>query len=306
MRKSLYILCVLFVFSSNDVLAKENSQNINDVTILVSSCDKYAPIWKTFFDLLFKHWPSLKTYNKDVPIVLVSNNIDFHNSRVTMAKSPGELGWNGNINQALKQIKTKYVLYLQDDYYIQDDVLEDKVIDIINAAKAKNLNYVEIAPRCAIGSKKVEGFPFLKYKDPDYGCATTLQAALWEKEALEEMSSDKKATTIWALEGRPLKIHNNFAYYIPRIQPIIYYNFMYRGHIDFYPYCWLYSQGYDMKFLDNYKIHPKYKVIKEFEWLRRNMPKFANFVFFTVGWVKEICHEIKQSVRQILDGVAPR
>ncbi len=300
-------LCVLFAIifcSTNNAFAETKERNLDDVTILVSSYDKFANLWPVFFDLLFKYWPSLKTYNKEVPILLVSNTKDFSDPRVTVVKSPIQLGWNGNIAETLKHVQTKYVLYIQDDYFIDDDVSEDKIINIVNAAKKNNLDYAEIRPRCAFGKEKVDGLSYLNYKDPNGPeCFTTLQVALWKKEALQEMTSIGTPQTIWSLEGIPLKTHTKFAYYTPKIKPMSYYNFMYRGHINFMAYCWLNYMGYDLSFLNDYKIRPQYKFFISAQEFREKMPKLSNYVFYVIGFFKEVGYRAKKCYLSLVDAV---
>jgi hypothetical protein len=274
---------------------------LKDVTILVSSYDKAAPIWPTFFDLLFKEWPSLKTYNKDVPIMLLTNAKNYKDSRVTLSKSPFNLKWTGNMTHALSNIKTKYVLYLQDDYFMSDTVLEKKIIYILNLMKKNDLDYAEISPRCAAGSERVSGSTFLLYKDHKKGCFTTLQAALWKTKTFLEFTSTS-SPNIWAFEDRKIKPHHKFAYYTAKTKPLKYENFIYKGHLDFRPYIWLYYEGYDLRFADAYKIHPKYKIYNtEVEWFRQNTPRLAKAMFYTSGFFFVTSKKLKKIIRWAQD-----
>jgi len=280
-----------------------NTQNIKlqDVTIIVSSYDKYANLWPTFFELLFENWPSLKTSNKDVPIFLVSNTKSYTDPRVTVIKSPYARGWNGNVNDALKQVKTKYVLYLQDDYFINDVVLEDKIQEILDATILYKLDYAEVSPRCAAGSEHVGNSPFLIYKDHDTGCFTTLQAAIWNRKTFEEFTSTN-SLSIWDFENKKIEPHHRFAFYSAKTKPLKYENFMYHGHIDLRPYTWLYYKGYDVSFVANYEIHPQYKLFnKPLEWFRKNTPILANTGFYTYGFFLNTGRNIKRMIRKFQD-----
>ena len=116
----------------------------NDLTIIVSSCDRYSELWPSFFKQLFKHWPSLNTTNKSIKIILTSNNITFPHDRVITFTSAASLGWSGNISEALRVVDTNYVLYLQDDYILTEDVDEDRLFEIFNSMKENNVTSIGI------------------------------------------------------------------------------------------------------------------------------------------------------------------
>lgn len=290
----LMIVCVTLSSSANELKLK-------DVTIIVSSYDKASGIWPTFFHLLFKEWPSLETYNKDVPIILLSNTKSYSDPRVTVSKSPLDLKWTGNMRHALSNVQTKYVLYLQDDYFMSDVVLERKIIEILNLMKKNNLDYAEISPRCAAGKEKVQGSKFLLYKDHTEGCLTTLQAALWKTETFLEFTK-AGSPSIWAFESKSIKKHHKFAYYSAKTKPLKYENFLYRGHVDFRPYIWLYYEGYDLRFANIYKIHPKYKIFNtEIQWFKENTPRLSKVVFYTSGFFFVISKKLKKFLRYTQD-----
>ncbi len=294
-------LAIIFLIFSVIQTSSSNEAKLKDVTILVSSYDKASPIWPTFFQLLFKEWPSLKTDNSEVPIVLMSNTKEYKDPRVTVSKSPAKFKWAGNITHALSNINTKYVLYLQDDYYMSDVVLEDKIIHIFNVMKKNDLDYAEISPRCAAGKERVPGSKFLLYKDHNKGCFTTLQAALWKTETFLEFTSSG-SPHIWAFEDKKIKPHHKFAYYNAKTKPLKYENFLYKGHLDFRPYIWMYYNGYDLSFADHYKIHPKYKIFgTEIEWIRENKPMIAKTIFYTSGFFFEVSRKIKRTIRRAQD-----
>lgn len=74
---SLVIALILFTSSGYS----SDSPRFHDLTIVVNSCDKYNSLWDGFFTLLFNQWPTLKTTNKDVPIILISNTSSYPDPR---------------------------------------------------------------------------------------------------------------------------------------------------------------------------------------------------------------------------------
>lgn len=260
--------------------ANSGEPKIKDLTIVVSSCDKYSVLWQPFFDLLFKNWPSLKTYNEDVPILLVSNGKDFDDPRVAVIKSANELGWAANVNEALKQVRTKYVLYLQDDYFIYF-LSEDKLIQVVRAMNLNELDRVLFIDSES-DNRTVPNFAMLKYQSRDMYYINSLHSAVWRRNTFQELLiQERKTNKIWDFEHRKITDANKYVYY-SGAKPIYYFNFMGSGKI--YPpgYSWMVFQGYDMDFLDKYKIEDR-GIGKEMEWLRRKMPVLASVVFYGYG-----------------------
>ncbi len=282
MKKILLSLIVLFSIVNS---ANAGEPKIKDLTIVVSSCDKYSVLWQPFFDLLFRSWPSLKTYNQDVPILLVSNGKDFDDPRVTVIKSANELGWAANVNEAVSQVKTKYVLYIQEDYFIKKAILEDKLVELVNVIEKDDLDYVEINRDFFDDHiDKPSGSILYENKNHDTIFVVALQIAIWKTEVFQDfLIQERKENTIWDFENRKILDDHKFAYYTASPKPIYYYNFISRSKINFGAYCWMVFQGYDMSFADKFELKSKRS-----EWLRREMPRVAEVVFYIVGFFRNL------------------
>lgn len=281
-RKKLFTLIAVFFITN---LSYAEQVKINNLTIVVSSCDKYSVLWEPFFEFLFEHWSSLNTYN-NIPIILVSNDKNFPNPRVTVIKSGKELGWSGNVEDAVNHVQTKYILYLQEDYFITRKVLEDKILEVINSMEANNLDYVEITEDYFDSLKdemqEVPGSNLIKLKDHKRGFLTSLQASIWNKQTLKEfLHKEPKDHKIWDFEKIKLQDNHKFAFYTATPKPIYYLNIMKRGAINARAYSWLYYRGFDMNLVNKFPIYGAAYGSKE--WLRRNIPLLANIYFYLTG-----------------------
>jgi len=98
--------------SKNPEKNAATAYDLNDVTIVVSSCDKYAALWPGFFHCLFRFWPSLLTTHQNVPILLIANQKHFVHPRVRVINTGKDRGWSQNMLDTLRQVKTPYVLYM--------------------------------------------------------------------------------------------------------------------------------------------------------------------------------------------------
>ena len=89
---------------------------IKEISIIVSSCDKYSELWEPHFTQLFKYWPSLKKENDFIPLLLITNHKRYYDSRVINVVIGEDISWSDNMLKALEMVKTKYVVILLDDF----------------------------------------------------------------------------------------------------------------------------------------------------------------------------------------------
>lgn len=232
-RKCIQIL-LLTALTLHTMPSSANT-NFSDLTILVSSCDKYAALWDPFFYSLFKHWPSLTAENQHLPIILVANTRAFPNERVQTINIPQERSWSDNILYALDKVNTKYVLIALEDYWISESVNEPYLREIFDVMQKEKLCMVQLAfnnPKFHFGTKH----PTLKnavYTDNYAQYKTTLQMAIWDKEALKCLL--KPGENPWEFElvgtvrshGYPGTFLN-----IAKDYPIRYLNATRQGHVE--------------------------------------------------------------------------
>lgn len=237
-----FIIAFTLAFQTTYVFAHD----LQDMTILVSSCDKYSPLWEPFFHLLFKHWPSLLSENKDIPIMLIANTKQFPNARIQTLRIANERSWSDNMIEALTNVKTKYVLIMLEDYWIQESVDQQKLIKIVQQMNKDNLKMVQISynnPKYHSG-KAYKNIPDAVYTDKFAQYKASLQMAIWDKKTLKYLL--RPGENPWAFElagtirshGYPgifLNISSNY--------PIRYLNATRQGHIEAFALDYLLQNG---------------------------------------------------------------
>lgn len=174
----------------------------NNYTILVNSSDGFEDCWFPFFSLFKKYWPN---YNGEVYLntefkEYVHDGISIKSTKANSNNIESKLSWSECLIIALNQINTPYVLYLQEDYFI------NKVVDneIINEFVEKMINDENIK---YLGLTNFGNYPpFMNYdedirlkevsKNSRYRIST--QAGLWRKETL--LSYLRKEENGWMFE----------------------------------------------------------------------------------------------------------
>jgi len=289
--KKLFFILLLYTLVGAKPLAASSK---HDITILVSSCDKYSHLWDIFFKLLFQSWPSLRAENSDIPIILVSNTKKYNDSRITHALSDAKLKWTGNIAHALSQVKTKYVLYLQDDYFIARPVIESVIWNTLSEMDKYSLEHVGLYQHYFETHKhelaKVGPSRSLRYKNHDMPYLASLHTSIWKTTTIKELVNSKESS-IWDFDNVRLKPWQKFAFYTPNPKPILYVNFMSIGNVRFTPYSWAYYKGYDLSFAENYRLSGKRG--QYLQRLKELSPTLAKVVLFISGMCVDISITLK-------------
>ncbi|MBI1954499.1 MAG: hypothetical protein HYS39_02700 [Proteobacteria bacterium] len=172
-----------------------SSHEFQDLTIIVNSCDKYEELWDPFFKILFLKWQKLE--QGSIPIILITNTKKFNHPAVQVFNSENEVSWSDTVKKALKTVKTQYVLYLQEDYFLVDLNLE-RLSQLFSLMKEEKIGYMQLYG----GTKENrELFPKGKglfYKNQFEQWRTSLQAGFWNKNLFSHLLDCREK--IWDFE----------------------------------------------------------------------------------------------------------
>jgi hypothetical protein len=172
-------------------------QNSN-CAILVLSCDKYADIWKPFFEFFSKYWPDCP-----FPVYLGTNSKAFSFKNVKQIFSNKTTNWSEELELILNQIAEEYIILILEDYFICEPVNTKGIKNILNLMEEKKAAYFKIA---AFPSKYDSLWPHIPIADlPSIAEIKTnsqyrvcLQTAIWNKNILSRLL--KKGESPWDFE----------------------------------------------------------------------------------------------------------
>lgn len=124
------------------------------ITILVNSCDKYEDAWFPFFECLW-HFAGDLPY----PIILNTETKQFVSPHynVKVVNNPNKVSWSVRLLTVLDQINTEYVLFLLDDYFLQEPFDSERLSNVISYMdKNAKVGFVDIKPRWASSKEEYE------------------------------------------------------------------------------------------------------------------------------------------------------
>lgn len=182
--------------------------NKDKVSVLILSCDDYEDVWNPFFTLFYKYWKCpykvyITTESKKCNIAGVYTI----NYNYTLNQ------WTERIRATLKEIPTKYVLMMCEDFFFRKNIRQD-VID-------KCIYWLDTNNNAAVFNFEKECFNDLL--DCDYNefglkpnnasYRYSCQPSLWNKEILIKLldgENSNKTPWQWELTNAI----NDYEYYI--------------------------------------------------------------------------------------------
>lgn len=154
------------------------------LTILLSSCDAYEDLWLPFFTLLKKYWNPC-----DIQILLntESKEFSFPGLEIECVHSPGEQRYGKRLLNALKKVKTPYVLSLLDDFFLRSPVDEARIRQIIDwMDDDKNIVYFNCDPNQTYADWDVDKYPGFRRLPPGNDYVLSLQGAIWRTDKFKK------------------------------------------------------------------------------------------------------------------------
>ena len=165
--------------------------------LLVSSCDAYADCWMPFFVLLTTYWQSF-----DHPIYLNTETraVDFPNLEIICPRvaldSRRPLAWSDRLMKCLDVIPHEYVLYAQEDYFINDTVDVAMIDECVTLMERDHISHISFNRGRRPGTKSQYQFLDRIKQRADY--RINMQAGLWRRSTLR--SYLRRHETVWELE----------------------------------------------------------------------------------------------------------
>ena len=175
----------------------------NNITVLVSTCDKYSVLWEDFEYFFKKNW------HLKCDVILVSETI---NNKSFKTITPGSNSWGLRNLKALEEVNTELVFWILDDYFLCDPFTIDNLKRYIEDFLKLGMDRLQISPK---GFKKqVYSFDFpnkdlspkFSYKkiksDSEY--SISMQPSIWRKSYIMEVLKPEYSPWQFEVEGSKL------------------------------------------------------------------------------------------------------
>ncbi|MGC8483593.1 MAG: hypothetical protein ACP5OE_08125 [Thermodesulfobium sp.] len=184
----------------------------NYLSIYVSSCDKYSWLWPSFFHYLNKFWP-------DCPykVYLGSETLKFRDRNVIVLDAGVGIPWGKMTRTNLEKIDTKYVLFMLDDFLLENYV-DSKIIEaVLNLTVKMNANHIRLNEN---GSKrKLKNWEIANSFvaiDGSKKSMISLQAAIWNRKFLLSILNNEESPWEFEILGSERVKNGHKMYYLKK------------------------------------------------------------------------------------------
>lgn len=176
----------------------------SNYAILINTCDKFDDCWEPFFKLWSYYWPNctgqlyLNTEYKDfnfeslniISLKVCERNHISRSKRVT---------WSQCLKWALEGIENDIVLYMQEDYFLRDNVKNDIVEEYVQLMLNNNeIKCIHLTDQAVQPSNEKSIYNQLDKVKIKQRYRVSCQAALWRKSELIELIRVKE--NAWEFE----------------------------------------------------------------------------------------------------------
>ena len=168
---------------------------VDQLWIVVPSCDAYQDLWQPFFSLMFRYWPDCP-----YPIALLSNSLQFDHHRITNISVGGDKSdWSGRLSRGLSQVPTQSILLILEDFFFRTKVDQSRVAEAVRNFETLNAKCLRLIPRPApTDTSNPSGFAKLGTITVGTPYRVSTQAAIWNKAVLQELL--QSGESIWSFE----------------------------------------------------------------------------------------------------------
>lgn len=206
------------------------SEKMKDVSLLISSCDKYEEIWLPFFSLLDKYW----TDHPKPSYILTETKKCSYKDVVTLNSTKS---WSDRLLYALEEIRTEYVIFFLDDFFLMDYVDRDELTRVYSIMKNNPDIAVFYFKHSTPQRSTKDEFNGYINMDISLKYIVNFQVGLWRTAALKQVIESGRS---------PWEIEENSA---PSILPEWRFFCPIKGSFtnckdDVFPYLWALEAGY--------------------------------------------------------------
>ena len=166
------------------------------MNMLILSCDNFSDLWDGHVKLLERHWSNrnMKTY-----IVTECGDETKHYKNVEILAAGQNTEWSERLAHALELIDVQYVFITLDDYFLIEDVSNEKIQYLVDLMDKEALDYIRLYPRPKRATRGlVEGTKNINWIDTTEKYSVNLYSSIWRKEFLLAMLKKKK--NAWQFE----------------------------------------------------------------------------------------------------------
>lgn len=156
-----------------------------NIALIVHACDRYELLFKAFDYFFAKNW------DFEIPVnyyfATEEKSVDFKNFK-NIKSGKGE--WSNRLSNLLDQIEEEYVIYFQEDMWLNKPVDKDVFTELFKLVLANKWNLVKLNSSDVFKTTStdifIKGFNVAKLNNQESNFLMSHQVSLWNKAFLKQ------------------------------------------------------------------------------------------------------------------------
>lgn len=175
------------------------------ISVVISSCDKYRYLWDIQLALFQKYWA---TCPYDIYMISESSRLPHINTSInvinynTNLPTSGPRDWSTSLVKLLTTLESEYIIYLQEDYVFIRNVDQHRLNKLVKFSLDNQINYVRFhtTPSGNGDIVTIDDGVSIKEILPGTRWRNSLMLALWNKKTLLTLLESNPNITPWEFE----------------------------------------------------------------------------------------------------------
>lgn len=199
------------------------------ITVVVSTCDSYSVLWDHFSKCFDKYWET----NCDVIFVSETKPHPFFKT-----VTPGNLPWGERNRIAIMNLKTDYIFWILEDYFLSRPIKEEDIIRYIKDFEKLEMDRLQIGPKGP--NKDIESYldqsvnqrPKFQYEKTlsSEKYSVCLQPSIWRTDYILNILDKKYTPWEFELIGS-LKNNSDKIYFDKSVKTHLFFNAVRKKHV---------------------------------------------------------------------------
>jgi hypothetical protein len=118
------------------------SKVTENLTVLIGSCDSYSILWKNFQICFDRYWD----HDTDNIFVTEQKIVDNFTKKHFKSVLSSKKSWGARMLDGISECKTKYVLFLLEDYFLDYKYSESQLEEYIDLMNLNTIDRLQISP----------------------------------------------------------------------------------------------------------------------------------------------------------------
>ncbi len=155
---------------------------MSKVAIMITSCDVYQECWKPIIVSLDKFWP-----DREYPRYIVTNYKEENLPNTTFIKvGDDNRSWCNLTRMGMEAIPEEYVIYLQDDYWLNQKVDNEAIKTHVDYFEKNSLDFLKIYDDMPRDKYRIGDGDYCE-NPPDIRYSINTAIAIWRKSTISKL-----------------------------------------------------------------------------------------------------------------------